>query len=131
MELAPADGEGLDDEARQAFADMITRINNLIQDALSEGAERGEFGGAPDIAALHITTVARGLAVMERAFGDEALLRKIAGHTIDLVLSKGRPPGKVALILRYVQSEQLQLQCRMTSAVPGGSRSSGGKSRIV
>jgi len=58
----------------------------LIQDALSEGAERGEFNGDLESAALHITTVTRGLAVLERAFGDEAQLRKIAIHTIDLVL---------------------------------------------
>jgi hypothetical protein len=32
--------------------------------------------------------VTRGLAVLERAFGDEAQLRKIAAHTIDLVLGK-------------------------------------------
>ena len=39
-------------------------------------------------AALHIITVTRGLAVLERAYGDEAQLRKIAAHTIDLVLDK-------------------------------------------
>jgi hypothetical protein len=57
---------------------------------LSEGAERGEFNGAPEIAALHIVTVTRGLAVLERAFGDEAELRRIAAHTVDLVLDKKR-----------------------------------------
>ena len=45
-------------------------------------------GGAPDIAALHIVTVTRGLAVLERAFGDEVQLRKIATHTVNLVLDK-------------------------------------------
>jgi hypothetical protein len=58
---------------------------------LSAGTERGEFSGNPAVAALHIITVTRGLAVLERAFGDEAQLRKIAAHTIDLVLDqKGR-----------------------------------------
>jgi TetR/AcrR family transcriptional regulator, transcriptional repressor for nem operon len=33
--------------------------------------------------------VTRGLAVIERAFGDEPQLRKIAAHTVDLVLDKG------------------------------------------
>jgi TetR/AcrR family transcriptional regulator, transcriptional repressor for nem operon len=88
MELAPSDGEGLDENARQAFADLITRITTLLQDALSQGAERGEFNGDPEVAALHITTVARGLAVLERAFGDEVQLRKIAKDTIDLMLGK-------------------------------------------
>jgi len=39
-------------------------------------------------AALHIVTVTRGLAVVERAFGDEAQLRRIAAHTVNLVLDK-------------------------------------------
>jgi hypothetical protein len=30
----------------------------------------------------------RGLAVLERAFGDEAQLQKIATHTVDLILGK-------------------------------------------
>jgi TetR/AcrR family transcriptional regulator, transcriptional repressor for nem operon len=55
---------------------------------LTEGAARGEFHGDPESGALHIVTVTRGLAVLERAFGDEAQLRKIAGHTVDLVLGK-------------------------------------------
>jgi AcrR family transcriptional regulator len=88
MELGSVEGEGLDENARQAFADLMTRITGLVQDALSEGAARGEFKGAPRAAALHIVTVTRGLAVLERAFGDEAELRRIAKHTIDLVLGK-------------------------------------------
>ncbi len=66
----------------------MARITGLIQGALSEGAKRGEFNGAPEIAALHLVTVTRGLAVLERAFGDEAQLRRIAAHTVDLVLGK-------------------------------------------
>jgi TetR/AcrR family transcriptional repressor of nem operon len=88
MELGAAEGEGLDENARQAFAGLMERIKGLLQEALSEGAERGEFKGDPETAALHIATVTRGLAVLERAFGDEAQLRKIAAHTVDLVLGK-------------------------------------------
>ena len=88
MELAPGEGEGLDENARQAFADLVARITGLIQEALSEGARRGEFNGDPETAALHIATVTRGLAVLERAFGDEVQLRKIAAHTVDLVLGE-------------------------------------------
>jgi TetR/AcrR family transcriptional repressor of nem operon len=89
MELGSVEGEGLDENARQAFADLMTRITGLIEQALSEGAKQGEFKGDPKTAALHIATVTRGLAVLERAFGDEAQLRKIAAHTVDLVLGKG------------------------------------------
>jgi TetR/AcrR family transcriptional repressor of nem operon len=88
MEVTSVQGEGLDENARQAFADLVARIIGLVQEALSRGIERGEFNGAPEIAALHIVTVTRGLAVLERAFGDEAQLRRIAAHTVDLVLDK-------------------------------------------
>jgi AcrR family transcriptional regulator len=87
MEVGSVEGEGLDENARQAFAGLLVRITGLIQEALSKGAERGEFNGDPEIAALHIVTITRGLAVIERAFGDAAQLRRIATHTINLVLS--------------------------------------------
>jgi AcrR family transcriptional regulator len=90
MELGSAEGEGLDEDARQAFASMLGRITALVEDALAAGLARGEFEGAPARTALHIVTVTRGLAVLERAFGDEAELRRIAAHTIDLVLGKER-----------------------------------------
>jgi AcrR family transcriptional regulator len=86
MELAAFENEGLEEDARQAFADLVARITGLIERALSEAVARGEFCGAPEIAALHIVTVTRGLAVLERAFGDEAELRRIAAHTVDLLL---------------------------------------------
>jgi len=88
MELTSVEGEGLGETARKTFADLVARVTGLVQEALSEGAARGEFKGDPDSAALHIVTVTRGLAVLERAFGDEAQLRKIAAHTVDLVLGK-------------------------------------------
>ena len=88
MEVSSVEGEGLDENARQAFADVVTRVTDLVQEALSSGVERHEFNGDPEIAALHIVTVTRGLAVLERAFGDETQLRKIATHTVDLILKK-------------------------------------------
>lgn len=88
MELGSTEGEGLDEEARQAFASLLSRVTALVQDTFAAGAERGEFSGNPAAAAAHIITVTRGLAVLERAFGDEPQLRKIAAHTIDLVLGK-------------------------------------------
>src|SRR3954451_14858991 len=45
MELASVEGEGLDESARQAFAELVARITGLVQEALSAGVERGEFGG--------------------------------------------------------------------------------------
>jgi TetR/AcrR family transcriptional regulator, transcriptional repressor for nem operon len=90
MELGSVEGEGLDDNARKTFADLVAQITALVQEALSEGVARREFNGDPASAALHIITVTRGLAVLERAFGDEAQLRKIAAHTVDLVLGTKR-----------------------------------------
>src|SRR6185312_10875747 len=42
MELGSVEGEGLDDNARQAFAALMTSIANLIEDVLTRGVERGE-----------------------------------------------------------------------------------------
>jgi TetR/AcrR family transcriptional regulator, transcriptional repressor for nem operon len=88
MELAPGKGEGLDEDARKAFADLVNRVTALIEQAFVEGKKRGEFSGTPKTAALHVATVTRGMAVMERAFGDEAELKRIATHTIDLLLGR-------------------------------------------
>ncbi len=94
MELGSAEAKGLDEDARQAFADLLARITALVQEAVSGGVERGEFNGDPETAALHIVTVTRGLAVLERAFGDEAQLRRIAAYTVDLLLGNERRRAK-------------------------------------
>lgn len=86
MELGSTGATASEEDARQAFAALVSRITGLVRDALATGAARGEFTGNVAAAALHIVTVTRGLAVLERAFGDEPQLRKIAAHTIDLVL---------------------------------------------
>src|SRR3954465_13966708 len=90
MELGSGDGAGLDDNARQVFAGLIARITALVEHTLAGGASRGEFSGDSEAAALHIVTVTRGLAVLERAFGDESQLRRIAAATIDLVLGRDK-----------------------------------------
>jgi TetR/AcrR family transcriptional regulator, transcriptional repressor for nem operon len=96
MELGPVGGEGPDEDVRKCFAGLVEHITGLLQDTLSEGLKRGEFKGSPEMAARHIVTVTRGLAVLERAFGDEAGLRRIAGHTIALVL--GQDSGRATTI---------------------------------
>ncbi|WP_270936164.1 TetR/AcrR family transcriptional regulator [Falsiroseomonas oryzae] len=87
MEVASVEGEGLDEEARRAFADLLSRLTALVEGALRDGAARGEFAGDTAMAAWQIVAVARGLVVLERAFGDEAQLRRIAMHTVDTVLA--------------------------------------------
>ncbi len=88
MEMTPDDSEGLDEKARQAFATLISRVTGMIEAVLLDDAKRGEFGGDAAQVALHMATVTRGMAVLERAFGDEAELRKIAAYSIDLILGK-------------------------------------------
>lgn len=88
LELGKAGGDGLDGQARAAFADLITRITGLIEQAFRRAAARGEFSGDASAAAWQVATVTRGLAVLERAFDDERQLQKIAGQTIDLLLGK-------------------------------------------
>lgn len=86
MEISSVEGDGLDETARQAFASLLTRVVELIEGALRAGVACGDFRGDPEITALHIVTIARGLVVLERAFGDEAQLRRIARYTVDTVL---------------------------------------------
>ncbi|PJI37559.1 TetR/AcrR family transcriptional regulator [Ferrovibrio sp.] len=95
MELDTSAGDGVDEQARKTFAALVTRVTTLIEDAFSRAAARGEFSGDATAAAWQIATVTRGLAVLERAFDDEAQLRKIAGDTINLVLGD-LPLGKAA-----------------------------------
>jgi AcrR family transcriptional regulator len=95
MELDTSAGDGPDEEAREAFAALVTRVTQLIEDAFSRATARGEFSGDASAAAWQIATVTRGLAVLERAFDDEAQLRKIAADTINLVLGD-LPLGKAA-----------------------------------
>jgi TetR/AcrR family transcriptional repressor of nem operon len=88
MELDSSADDALHHQARDAFAALVTRITALLEDAFVRAASRGEFGGDATAAAWQIATVTRGLAVLERAFDDEPQLRKIAAHTINLVLGK-------------------------------------------
>lgn len=89
MEIQSGNGDGLDDTARRAFANLLSGVQSLVEQAFIDGAKRGEFDGDPAAAAEHILVVARGLVVLERAYQDEAQLRRIAARTIDLVM--GRP----------------------------------------
>jgi TetR/AcrR family transcriptional repressor of nem operon len=91
MELDSSADDALHHQARAAFAALVTRITVLLEDAFVRAASRGEFGGDATAAAWQIATVMRGLAVLERAFDDEPQLRKIAAHTINLVLGKAGP----------------------------------------
>ncbi|MEM7709142.1 MAG: TetR/AcrR family transcriptional regulator [Pseudomonadota bacterium] len=74
------------DTTKQAFADLLQRLIELISGALTDGLGSGEFTGDPHLTAEHLVAVARGLVVMEKAFGDEAQLRRIAGFTINAVV---------------------------------------------
>ena len=68
-------------------------LNTMIWMWTPSALRATRAGGDPESVALHIATVTRGLAVLERAFGDEAQLRKVAAHTVDLVLG-GEPAAR-------------------------------------
>lgn len=93
MELDASKGDAMDEQARAAFTALVTRVMQLIEAAFSRAATRDEFSGDATMAAWQIATVTRGLAVLERAFDDEAQLRKIAADTINLLLGD-LPLGK-------------------------------------
>ena len=88
MEVSYSPGEGLDETARQAFSDLISRVVALVEATLREGAVHGEFTGDVRQDALQLVTIARGLVVIERAYGDERQLHAIARHTVDLILMR-------------------------------------------
>jgi AcrR family transcriptional regulator len=85
MEI-PAAPEPGDEALREAFATLLRRVQALLEAALRAGAARGEFAGDPARAAALLLSVARGLVVLERAFGDEAELRAIAEEAVARVL---------------------------------------------
>lgn len=88
MELpSPAD-QPPEEPMRDAFAELLRQLICLVEQALRDGAARGEFHGDPEMAAAHLVTVARGLVVLESAFGDEAQLRRIARHAVDATLRR-------------------------------------------
>lgn len=86
MELSSEDGAGLPPEARAAFADLLDQVLDRLTAAFVHGVATGEYRGDPAAAAELVLTVARGLVVLERAYGDEARLRQIARQSIDVVL---------------------------------------------
>lgn len=92
MELTIAD-QDVQQDARKAFANLLNTIAALLHETFADAASRGQFTGDASAAALHVLTVTRGLAVLERAFGDEAQLKKIAAHTVALLLG-GNTGGK-------------------------------------
>jgi hypothetical protein len=73
--------------AREAFAALLRGVIARVEAALAEGVARGEFAGDPARTAVHLVSVARGLVVLERAFGDEAQLRAIAAEAIEAALA--------------------------------------------
>ena len=84
MELSAHDGHGLPEEARIAFAELLTKVQSELFVAFSDGAEAGEFSGDPQRAAEHVLAVVRGLVVLDSAFQQLDQLHRIAAHTVEL-----------------------------------------------
>ena len=87
MEVTEEEG-GLDDEAREAFASLLTGVSGLLRKAFEDASNSGQFsGGDPDLAADHVLAVARGMVILDTAFEDVERLERIAAYTIALVCS--------------------------------------------
>lgn len=86
MEIPAMPGGPPSKAMRAVFADLLRRLISMVERAFRDGLAQGEFHGDPEMAAAHLVTVARGLVVLDRAFGDEKQLRLIARHAVDAAL---------------------------------------------
>lgn len=84
MELTNA-SEGTDDEARQAFATLLSRVSELLERVFEEARETGEYAGDPAAAADHVLSITRGMVIIDSAFHDRRRLENIAAFTVDLM----------------------------------------------
>jgi len=71
---------------RAALKALLDRLEALLEQALAEARRHGRFAGDPRRTARLLVAVTRGLAVVERAYDDEARLREIARETLRLVV---------------------------------------------
>jgi AcrR family transcriptional regulator len=72
------DGSLASDAVRQKLRALLTRLTAIVEAALSRPAVRAQLTLEPAQAALMVVTFTRGLAVMERIYGDRAALTRAA-----------------------------------------------------
>lgn len=76
------DGSLASEAIRERLCDLLTRFAGVIEAALSRPGVRKQLTLAPAEAAMVVATFARGLAVMERVYGDQKALKRSADGLI-------------------------------------------------
>lgn len=70
---------------KEALRGLLSKLEAMLQETLSVAKARGEFAGDPAQTARLLVAVTRGMAVIERAYGNEERLRETTRETIRLV----------------------------------------------
>lgn len=76
------DGSIASDRVRERLRDMLDRLTAIVEAALSRPAVRRQLTLEPGQAALVVVTFTRGIAVMERVYGDRRALSRGADGLI-------------------------------------------------
>lgn len=88
MELDRYEDQTMADQARSAFAALLTDVQDRLEKAFTAGVARGDFSGDPASAARIIFTIARGMVVINDAFQNRTLLDDIANDAVNAVLAR-------------------------------------------
>lgn len=88
------DGSVVSDRVRQRLRDLLDTLTSLVEAALKRIGENQQLALAPAEAARVVVTFTRGLAVMERIYGDrKSLLRSAEALTRALII---KPEGEAS-----------------------------------
>jgi AcrR family transcriptional regulator len=77
-----SDGSLASDAVRQKLRDLLSRLTAIVEAALSRPGVRAQLTLEPAPAAMVVVTFTRGLAVMERVYGDKSALTRAADGLI-------------------------------------------------
>lgn len=87
------DGSLTSKRVRQRLRDLLDRLTALVEDALSRPGVRPQLTLEPAQAAMVVVTFTRGLAVMERVYGDKRALSRAADGLIRALVARAPHGG--------------------------------------
>jgi TetR/AcrR family transcriptional regulator, transcriptional repressor for nem operon len=82
------DGSLASENVRQRLRDMLTQLTSLVEDALSRPGVRSQLALDPAQTAMVVVTFSRGLAVMERVYGDKRALVRAASSLVQALVTR-------------------------------------------
>lgn len=82
------DGSLASDRIRQRLRALLSRLTAIVEAALARPGVRAQLRLEPAAAALVVVTFTRGLAVMERVYGDRSALTRAADGLIRALVAK-------------------------------------------